>query len=125
MPGAKIETTKEELDSFEVLKRMLGSERPISYEDSVAYFKVHVADRRTWVIARLQVDRKHPLVWVPLSPEKCAEYAGDRELTVNGGWTIVTLASIDSIRDLKGLFSAAYDYVKAAKGDGASHDHEG
>jgi hypothetical protein len=120
--NAKIETTQEELDSFATVKRLLGQDRPISYEDSIAYFKIHVADRRTWVVTRLQVDRKHPLVWVPLSPEKTAEHAGNRQITANGGWSVVTLDSIESLRDLGSLFVSAHDSVKASREAGAHHE---
>ena len=96
---AKISTTKEELDSFETIKKILGATRPVEYEDSAAYFKVHIAEKRTWVCVRLYLDRKIPLVAVPLSVDEVAPLAGG--LSTNGtaiaGWTTVSLNSLGQI----------------------------
>lgn len=112
----KIETTPQELEAFAVVKQLLGPDRAVAYEDSVAYFKIHIADRRTWVVARLQVDRKNPLVWVPLSVEKTVECVGSRPIAVNGGWSIITLDSIDELSSLGPLLTCAHDHVKGARG---------
>ena len=56
----KIETTQEELAAFELIRRRLGSQRPIAYEDTVSYFKIHLAERYTWVMCRLS---QAPSAW--------------------------------------------------------------
>lgn len=111
-PG-KIVTTQEELDSFEIIKKLLGAERPIAYEDSVAYFKVHLADRRTWVFVRLYLDRKIPCIWVPLPVEQATELSGGRPVTAQSGWVSINLESHVQIAELTDLLRAAYAFVKA------------
>jgi hypothetical protein len=113
--ASKIETTQQELDAFETVCRLLGSQRPAEYEDSVAYFKLHVAEKRTWVFARLQLGRKQPWIGVPLAVECVADFASGREVSANGGWTWVALTSTDDLGPLSGLFRAAYDHVIQGK----------
>ena len=43
--GGRIETTQEELAAFEVIRRLLGPTRPVGHEDTVSYFKIHLAER--------------------------------------------------------------------------------
>jgi hypothetical protein len=76
--SAKIETTQDELDAFATIAKLLGNDRPIAYEDSASYFKIHVAEKRTWVLARLQLTKRQPLIWVPLSVEDTTPLVGDR-----------------------------------------------
>ena len=42
--GGRIETTQEELAAYEVIRRLLGPTRPVAYEDTVTYFKIHLAE---------------------------------------------------------------------------------
>lgn len=123
--GSKVETTKEELDAFEGIARLLGKDFPIAYEDSVAYFKIHLPERKTWVMARLQLGRKVPLVWVPMPEEEVVPLAGGR--AVNGGvqgWSQVALNNPRDIGSLGDLFRAAYEKVRRAK-TGQSEENEG
>lgn len=110
----RIETTPEELQAFAIVQRLLGQER-IAYEDSVSYFKLHLAEKRTWVFARLQLDRKHPVVWVPLPIERATQLAGERTVAQISGWATVTLDDLEDIEKLGKLFVAAYAHVKAEK----------
>ncbi|WP_437302070.1 type I restriction endonuclease [Sorangium sp. So ce388] len=48
----KVETTQEELNAFATAQRLLGPERPIAYEDTVSYLKIHLLERRTAVFWR-------------------------------------------------------------------------
>lgn len=111
----RIETTAQELEAFASVQKFLGPERPIAYEDTVSYLKLHLPERNTHVFARLQVDRRNPLVWVPLPNEQVSGLVGSRELSTVHGWTIVTLEAPNEIMDLGPLFEAAYAYVRAAK----------
>jgi hypothetical protein len=113
-PGSRIETTPEELQAFGVIQRLLGQEE-IAYEDSVSYFKLHVATKRTWVFARLQLDRKHPVVWFPLHVERTMQLAGDRAVAQVSGWSTVTLEDAADISKLGELFVAAYAHVRAER----------
>jgi hypothetical protein len=110
--AGKIETTQEELDAFAAVQKLLGKECPIAYEDSVAYFKIHLAERRTWVFARLFLGRKQPAIQVPLTQEKTTELAGGRPVATQGNWAMVTLDDVEEIRRLGPLFVAAYGHVK-------------
>jgi hypothetical protein len=111
----KVETTVEELDAFETIKRLLGPDREIAWEDSVAYFKVHLAAKRTWVFARLFMNRKHPMLAVPLAADDVARLTPGRTINTSNGWTQVTLDSAEQLGQLGELFQAAYASIKNAK----------
>ena len=115
---SKLVTTKEELDSFETIKKMLGSDRSIAFEDSAAYFKIHLTERKTWVFVRLYLDRKVPMIAVPLLQETVASLAPERPLnttTTIPGWTTIALDSVEQIAGLASVIIAAYDAVKSEK----------
>lgn len=120
--GGKIETTEEELAAFATIKRLLGPDRPIAWEDSVAYFKVHLAAKRTWVFARLFMNRKAPLVAVPLTVEQVSQLAPGKPASASGGWTTLTLDSAEQIGALGELFQAAFASVRSAKGSSTETD---
>lgn len=113
--GGRIETTKEELDAFEVIKKLLGPERPVAWEDSVAYFKVHLAEKRTWVFARLYMNRRNPVLAIPVPPEVVMQLAPGRPVTASGGWTSVTLETPSQLGDMSELLQAAYAAVKKGR----------
>src|SRR5262245_52074551 len=68
--ASRVETTPEELEGFATVQRLLGSERPVAYEDTISYFKIHLKERYTWVMCRLYPGRKRPTMWVPLTIEE-------------------------------------------------------
>lgn len=109
----KVDTTAEELAAFETIKRLLGPERPVAWEDSVAYFKVHLAERRTWVCARLNLKRRVPTLSVPLEADQVTLLAKGREVHASNGWTAVSLESPSQIGELGELLGAAYAAVRA------------
>jgi predicted type IV restriction endonuclease len=120
--GGKIETTQEELDAFDAIRRLLGPERPIAFEDSVAYFKIHLAEKRTWVFTRLQMNRKSPLVWVPLPPDEVAALVPGRPVHARGDWTHVALDGPAQVTELAPLLQAAYTAVRQSRGGHADAD---
>jgi len=109
--ASKIETTKEELEGFETVKRLLGTERPVAYEDTVAYFKIHLPERRTWVICRLYFDRRKPCVWVPLPLEQTQSLTPPSlSVTVPQlGWSCVNLATYADLELLGDLLQTAWE----------------
>lgn len=113
-----IVTTAEELEAFEIIKKVLGPECPVGYEDSVAYFKVHLTERRTWVMARLQLTRRQSSVWVPLPIERVAPLVGARQTTPREGWTGVALESARDLDELGALIKEAYAHVKKVRTTG-------
>ncbi len=113
--AAKIETTQRELDAFAAVQRLLGDERRVEYEDTASYFKIHLAGRRTWVIARLQMERRNPNVRVPLPMEQATALANGRPCNSRGDWTTVTLDDPKQIDELGLLFTEAYAAVKGGR----------
>jgi hypothetical protein len=67
------------------------------------------------VFARLQFDRKIPLVWVPLSPEQVAPFAKGMQTNTSQGWTSITLETVAHIAQLGELFRTAYIAVKQSR----------
>jgi len=114
--GSKVETTAEELDAFERMRQSLEPARPIAYEDSVAYFKIHVAGKRTWVFARLRLSRKQSFVSVPLPPARVLECCEGLEVTASGAWSQISLRGVEQLGQLGAVFEAAYDIVRQSKG---------
>ena len=112
--GTRIETTQEELAAFEIIRRLLGTNRPVAYEDTVSYFKIHLPERYTWVICRLYLGRKRPLVWIPLPMEHVqALGAGLALSTPQAGWTCATLSATAEIDRLGDLLCMAWDSQRA------------
>lgn len=111
----KVTTSPSELEAFEAVRRLLGPDRPVAYEDSQAYFKIHLAEKRTWVCARLQIDRKVPLVWVPLPVEQVTPLARGFTLNAAQGWTSLALDSPARVGELRDVFVAAYAATRQAR----------
>ncbi|SIO36952.1 hypothetical protein SAMN05444166_4154 [Singulisphaera sp. GP187] len=106
----KIETTKEELEGFATIQRLLGDDRPIAYEDTLSYFKIHLPERRTWVMCRLYFDRKRPCVWVPISLEQTQQLVPSLQSMVSQlGWSCVNLDSYADLELLGELLRLAWD----------------
>jgi predicted type IV restriction endonuclease len=111
---AKIVTTKEELDGFATIQRLLGPERPIAYEDTTSYFKIHLEERRTWVIGRLYFDRKRPSVWVPLPLEQSQQLAPNFTVMMPQlGWSCININDYKEIESLGDLWAASWDMQRA------------
>lgn len=118
--GKGIETTQEELDAFKIVERALGADRPVAYEDSVSYFKIHIAERKTWVICRLQLGRKRPLVWFPMPAEQLGTLPSTAAVsTPAAGWSCIALDSLADLPKLGPLLQKSWDTVKTAKGKGS------
>ncbi len=109
--AAKVVTTRDELDAFAAITKHLGNDLPVAYEDSASYFKIHIAGKRTWVFTRLQLGRRQPVVWVPLSIEETAALVGDRSVSSVSGWTLVNVDSPGEVGELGPLFRAAHASV--------------
>ncbi len=116
--GSRIETTPEELASFEIVTKLLGKEQPVEYEDTVSYFKIHIAGKRTRVIARLLLGRKQPVVWFPLPLETASSLARGRTVSSSTGWSVVPIDSHAELGELGELFRAAYAAVSQGRATG-------
>jgi len=112
--SAKIVTTKEELDGFATIQRLLGPERPIAFEDTVSYFKIHLTERYTWVICRLYFDRKKPSAWVPLPVEQVQELVPSLSVSVPQlGWSCINLNTLSDLDLLGDVAIASWDSQRA------------
>ncbi|MDB5352519.1 MAG: hypothetical protein JWN86_3766 [Planctomycetota bacterium] len=112
--AAKVVTTKEELDGFATIQRLLGPERPIAYEDTVSYFKLHLVERYTWVFCRLYFDRKKPSVWVPLPMEQVQQLVRSLSVSVPQlGWSCINLDTLADLELLGDVAKASWDAQRA------------
>lgn len=114
--GGRVETTQEELAAYEVIRRQLGPTRPVAYEDTVSYFKIHLAERYTWVMCRLYLGRKRPSVWVLLLQVQVQALTPGLMLsTPQEGWNCITLDASGEIDRLGDILRAAWDSQKAVR----------
>jgi len=112
----KIETTAEELAAFALIQGLLGKERPIVYEDTASYFKIHLPERRHSTVCRLYFRRKALLVRVPLTTERLAKMI-HFPITAdsNEGWSNINLESGADLPQLSEVLVAAWDTQRAAR----------
>ena len=110
----KVVTTKEELDGFATIQRLLGSERLIAYEDTTSYFKIHLVERYTWVVCRLYFDRKRPSVWLPLPLEQVQELVPGLQIIVPQiGWSCVNINTFADLELMGDLIKASWDLQRS------------
>jgi hypothetical protein len=116
----RIETTKEELDGFAIVQRLLGTDRPVAYEDTVAYFKVHLPERNSWVISRFYFGRRRLAVSVPLPVDLAQQLAPEFAVTMpEKGWAGITLTTVSDLERLGDVLVAAYEQLRALRIRGA------
>jgi len=114
--ASRIETTPEELEGYATVQKHLGPDRPVAYEDTISYFKIHLKERYTWVMCRLYFGRKRPTIWVPLAIEEAGPLAGQFPMmTPQQGWTCLSLDSPKDLDSLGDLLRKAYDHQKASR----------
>ena len=110
-----IETTSEELKAFEQTQQILGADCAIAYEDTSAYFKVHIAGKRTWVFARYQFGKRQTNIWTPLPQEQAAALTAGRPVTIQSGWSVVALEPGVPLTEVAELLRAAFAHVKQSR----------
>jgi hypothetical protein len=114
-PG-RIETTQAELDGLAAVRRLLGADRPVAYEDTVSYFKIHLPDRNTWTVCRLYFDRKRPVVWLAMPIERAQPLITSFSVTsAQQGWTCVTMNAVADLEQLGDALRAAWDYQRTQR----------
>lgn len=107
---APVETTQDELDAFSLVQRVLGEGRPVVYQDTASYFKIHLPERHTWVVARLYLGSRKAAVWVALVPERVAPLAAGRVVTgPEPGWSSIAIGSASEVGDLGEVLRLAWD----------------
>lgn len=60
------------------------------------------------VFVRLRLGRRQPHIAVPLTIEETTPLAGGRQVTSNGGWTVVAIDGVGDLNHLGELMRAAY-----------------
>jgi hypothetical protein len=117
---SRVETTQEELDAYAIVARVLGAERKVEHEDMSSYFKVHHPKQRTWVVCRLILGGKRPIVWVPLPSERVQSLLPSFAVTAqNEEWSSISISAIADIESLAEVLRAAWDKVLAARKSGS------
>jgi predicted type IV restriction endonuclease len=113
---SQIETTKDELDGFAIVQRLLGSDRPITYEDTIAYFKVHLPERNSWVICRFYFGRRRFSISVPLPIDRVQQLAPSFVVTMpEKGWVGIALKAVSDLERLGDVLVAAYEQQRALR----------
>lgn len=114
---AKIETTPEELAAFATIQGLLGKERPIAYEDTASYFKIHLPERRFSTVCRFSFRKKGVLVLVvPVAPDRVTALAQVPSAPIGKeGWASVTLDSAADLPRIAEVLRAAWDVQKSGK----------
>lgn len=117
---AKVETTKEELDGFAIARQLLGDTRPVAYEDTIAYFKIHLPERNSWVVCRFYFGRRRLLVSVPLPTDRVQQLAPTFAVTMaEKGWAGIALNTVTDLEGLGEVMVAAYDHQRGLRSGGA------
>ena len=110
---AKGETTQEELDAFAIISRILGNDKKIAFQDTATYFKIHLPERHTWVVCRLYLSRKRPLIWFPLeTPKLQALYPGFEFTTPEPSWSCLKLEGSIDFEKFAEAFRASWEEMR-------------
>jgi predicted type IV restriction endonuclease len=113
---AAIVTTQVELDGLETVRRLLGPDRPVTYEDTLSYFKIHLPERNTWTVCRLYFDRRRPVVWLALPIEQAQPLIQSFPVTSpQQGWSSVSMKAVADLEQLGDALRAAWDYRRAQR----------
>ena len=119
---SRIETTKEELETFANIARIIG-DRKIAFTDTVSYLKIHLPERHTWVVCRLYLGRKRPKIWVPLALDRVSVLLPGIEIvSPEQGWTSITLESTSEFERIGEVISVSWDEQRAAHPVNAESD---
>ena len=95
----------------------MGPARPVEYEDTLQYFKIHLPGQSFWAVCRLVFNSKRKELWVPLPGAEAGPLAGAFTCEeMNKNWSRVQLGEIADLQQLKLLLHAGYDAQKAARG---------
>lgn len=119
-----IETTPEELAGFAAVQRALGPERPVEYEDTVSYFKIHLPGKPFWAVCRLfNFGDRQPSISIPLPADQVTGLVPSVTVTSHGKlWSRIMLNDICQIEALSAALRAAWDARSSAYGSDTDGD---
>ena len=117
-------TTQEELDGFAAVQRLLGPNRPVAYEDTASYFKVHLPGKPFWAVCRLNnFGDRQPSISVPLPPERVSALVASLDVSPQGKrWSRIALSDCRQIDFTGPALCAAWDTRSATYGSGDEDD---
>lgn len=111
----KIETTADELNAFATIQSLLGKERPVGYEDTASYFKIHLPEKKNATVCRLFMRKKGLVMVVPLAADRVA-MLGQFQCTARGeGWSTITLDAHADLPKLADVMRAAWDAQRSGR----------
>jgi hypothetical protein len=111
----KIETTAEELSAFATIQSLLGQERPVAYEDTTSYFKIHLPEKKSATVVRLFMRKKGLVMVVPLASERVA-LLGPVQCAARGeGWSTITLDAHGDLPKVAEIVRAAWDAQRSGR----------
>lgn len=121
-----VETTQAELDGLKVVQRLLGPDRPVEYDDTADFFKIHLPGKPFWAVCRLKnFGEKRPSVWIPLPKDQVAALLPLLSITPRGRlWSSISLGNVCELDQLGPVLCAAWDQRWAAYGSGAEGGDE-
>jgi predicted type IV restriction endonuclease len=112
----RVKDLDEHVKKFAIAQHLLGPDRPIAYEDLVAYFKVHLPERTSWVICRFYFGSRHLFVSVPLPTERVQQLAPAFIVTLpEKGWAGMVLNAVSALEKLGDVLVAAYEQQRAMR----------
>jgi predicted type IV restriction endonuclease len=119
-----MEPTKEFLDGFATAQRLLRASRPVQYEVTPDYFKIHLPDNPGWSVCRLiDFGGSHPSVLVPLSAEMVTNLVPLLEATPLGPrWSRIALMTSHDMRVIGPALCAAWDASSDASAAGGQQE---
>lgn len=122
--GRPIVTTQAELDAFAAIQRLLGPDRPVEYEDTVSYFKIHLPGKPFWAVCRLKnFGEKQPSVRVRLPAEQVKALVPSLNVTSRGKhWSGIALDNCEQVQEAGAAIRAAWDAVSSVYGSGVGDD---
>jgi hypothetical protein len=113
----QIITTEDELRAFEIIKTLLGPNRPITYTDQASYFKIHMPEagtviRSRRVVCRLYADGKLPVMRIttPINKIESLLAPFPKVTFPAAGWIAITLNSISQIESMGEIMRITYDH---------------
>jgi hypothetical protein len=110
-----IETTPAELEGFAAVRTLLGTERPVEYEDTVSYFKIHIPGRPFYAVCRLyNFGEKRSSIQIPLPLDTLQPMVPSLDVASPAvGWTRIN-GGLDELTSLREALRLAWDQRNSA-----------
>ncbi len=114
---AEIITSEDELQSFELVKKILADygkdSSLVQYKDTTGYFSIYIKNPSNWIV-RLNLDGANKRITTNLPIDKVKELVPDREVSEAAKGIGISRLAINDIKDLdqlSNLIAACFDDV--------------